>query len=330
MKGVSQRTEKTYLGWVKQIDRHFQHLNVEVPNLGKEHVLDFLIHLQNERQLRPSSVNQAVAALRALYRDHLGKDWTIWKDIKIKRDEPLPHLLTREEVARLLATFRDGRYRAYFTVVYLCGLRMSEALAIKPKHIDGERLTIRIVNGKGGKQREVPITRELLYRLRLFWKSHRNLEWLFPGMGREWKDSGLTLRQALGAHPYHMSRTSVQNAFQRAKTESGLMKRHEKLCIHTLRHSYATHMLEGGVSVRQLADYLGHSSLKPTMVYLHLTEISEEQARIALETLSMIPRQEKPKSRKTKQNQSHRPGPNRASESGPDDDDEPPLMPVAP
>jgi integrase/recombinase XerD len=249
-------------------------------------VLDFLVHCQVDRKLKGSTLNQAVCALRTLYRDHLGRDWDIWKQIKIVRDEPLPHLLTRGEITRLLRTFRDGRYRAYFTVVYQCGLRMSEALHIKPTDINRERLVIRITKGKGGKQREVPITAELHRRLQNFWKSHRNPHWLFPGTGRGWKSSGVSLRQALHACPKAMSKASVWQAIRVAKAECGLSRTHEKLCIHTLRHSYATHMLEGGASVRQVAAYLGHSSLKPVMGYLHLTEISEAKARTALATLA--------------------------------------------
>jgi integrase len=260
--------------------------DAQIPRLGKTKILDFLVHLQVDRKLRPSTLNQALCALRTLYRDHLGRDWDIWKKIKIRREEPLPHVLTREEVARLLGTFRDGRYRAYFTLVYQCGLRMSEALHIKPQHIDGERLVIRVVDGKGGKQREVPITAELLGRLRRFWASHRNREWLFPGTGRGWKSSGISLRQALHDCPHSMTKASVWAAIKVAKAECGLSRTHEKLCIHTLRHSYATHMLEAGTSVRQVAAYLGHGSLKPVMVYLHLTEISEQKARSALATLA--------------------------------------------
>ena len=257
-----------------------------LPKLQPPQVLDFLVHLQNERKLRPSTLNQAVCALRTLYRDHLGLQWDIWEKIAIPRDEPLPHVLTRDEVALLLGTFRDGRYRAYFTVVYQCGLRMSEALSIKPKHIDGERLVIRIVNGKGGKQREVPISPELLQRLRTFWAWHRNPEWLFPGPGRGWKSSGTTLREAMHNSRHAMTKASVWSAIKIAKAECGLERKHDKLCIHTLRHSYATHMLEAGASVRQVAAYLGHSSLKPVMVYLHLTEVSETKAREALRTLA--------------------------------------------
>lgn len=137
-------------------------------------MLDFLIHLQNERKLAPATLNQAVCGLRTLYRDHLGLDWDIWKKIHIKREEPLPHVLTRDEVALLLRTFRDGRYRAFFTVLYQCGLRISEALAIKPRDINGERLVIYIPKTKNHKAREVPITPKLLARLRRFYACHKN------------------------------------------------------------------------------------------------------------------------------------------------------------
>lgn len=255
--------------------------------LDKSAVLDFLIHLKDERKLSGSTLNQAVCALRTFYRDHLGHDWDIWKKIKIRRNEPLPHILSRDEVALLLRTFRKGHYRAFFTVVYQCGLRLSEALNIKVTDIDGERLVIRVPNGKGGKAREVPINPDLLLRLRNFWAGHRNPVWLFPGTGRGRKGRGLSLREALHACPKPMSKGGVWQAINVAKAECGLSRRHEKLCVHTLRHSYATHMLEGGASVRQVAAYLGHSTLKQVMVYLHLTEISEQQARAALATLPL-------------------------------------------
>lgn len=250
-------------------------------------MLDFLIHLQNDRKLEGSTVNQAVCALRTCYRDHLGHDWNIWKKIKIRRKKPLPHILSRDEVALLLRTFRRGHYRAYFTVVYQCGLRLSEALNIKVHDIDGKRLVIRVIKGKGDKSREVPISPDLLTRLRKFWSAHRNPVWLFPGTGRGWKGAGLTLREALHRGTKPMSKGGVWLAISVAKAECGLSRRHEKLCTHTLRHSYATHMLEGGASVRQVAAYLGHSTLKQVMDYLHLTEISEQKARVALATLPM-------------------------------------------
>lgn len=264
--------------------QHYPDQNL--PDLPPERVLDFLVHLQDQRKLRPSTLNQAVCGLRTLYRDHLGLDWDIWGKIHIKRDEPLPHVLTRAEVAKFLRTFRDGRYRAYCTVVYQCGLRLSEALAIKPQHINGERLVILIPHTKNRKAREVPITPRLLERLRIFWSSHRNPQWLFPAVGRGWKDSGLTLRQAMHRSPQAMAKAAVWQAIKITVAESGLSKKHAHISTHTLRHSYATHMLEGGASVRQVAAYLGHSSLKEVMRYLHLTEISESKGRDALATLA--------------------------------------------
>jgi integrase/recombinase XerD len=249
-------------------------------------VLDFLVHLQDERKLAPATVNQAVCGLRTLYRDHLGLDWDIWKKIHIKREEPLPHVLTRDEIALLLRTFRDGRYRAFFTVLYQCGLRISEGLAIKPRDINGERLVIYIPKSKNHKAREVPITPKLLARLRKFYACHKNPEWLFPGVGRGWNASDITLRQAMHRSAKPMNKSAVWSAIKVAKAECGLSKKHDILTPHTLRHSYGTHMLEGGASVRQVAAYLGHSTLKEVMRYLHLTEISESKGRDALETLA--------------------------------------------
>ncbi len=274
----------SYYGWVRQLGSHFP--DEELPALPPARVLDFLVHLQDERRLAPATLNQAVCAVRTLYRDHLGLDWDIWRKIHIKRDEPLPHVLTRDEVALFLRTFRDGRYRAFCTVVYQCGLRISEALAIKPKHINGERLVILIPKTKNHKAREVPITPKLLARLRKFYACHKNPEWLFPGVGRGWNASGITLRQAMHRSTAPMNKSAVWAAIKVAKAECGLSKKHDHLSTHTLRHSYGTHMLEGGASVRQVAAYLGHSTLKEVMRYLHLTEISESKGRDALETLA--------------------------------------------
>jgi integrase/recombinase XerD len=238
------------------------------------------------RGLAGSTVNQAVCGLRHLYNGHLGRGWDIWKNIKITREEPLPHFLARPEVELLLGTFRDARFRAFFTTVYHTGMRLGEATHIKPKHISGERNTILIPNAKNRKAREVPITPELRLRLRGFYCAHRNPEWLFPGLGRGWRRNNTSKRQALGACTQPMSNASVWAAIKVAAAECGLSKKHDKICTHTLRHSFATHMLDAGVSPRQVAAYLGHSSLKQTMVYLHLTEISEERARAALYTLA--------------------------------------------
>ena len=291
LRGLSARTVRSYLGWASQLGRHYP--EQELADLSRAEVLDFFVHLQSDRKLAGSSVNQALCALRCFYRDFLKRRWKVWNEVKIYREEPLPEVLTREEVSLLLDTFHNGLYRAYFTLVYQCGLRLSEALNVRPSDIQSQRLTIR-VKGKGGKLREVPISPDLLMRLRVFWRFHRNPDWLFPATGRGWKSSGRTRQQALHASSKPMSKASAWAAFKQAKTECGLFRKHPKMCIHTLRHSYATHLLEGGVHIRQLSTYLGHTTLKPTLVYLHLTEVSDAQAREALRTLVFPSDKKKP------------------------------------
>jgi integrase len=282
LKDLQPRSRKTYLNWLRQLARHCEPAAPE--DLRESEVLDFLIALRTERKLKDSTVNQAVCALRTFYRDHLEREWQGWNKIKIRRDQPLPNVMSREEVGKLLGAVRENRFRAIFTVMYHCGLRLSEATHVQPGHIDGKRRVLRVVNGKGGKSREVPVSDELLARLRCFWKAHRNEEWLFPGVGRRWKTSQFTKAQAMGRCKKPMSNASVQNAMKMTVLSLGWKRGGGKRSIscHTLRHCFATHLLDSGVSIRLVSQYLGHASLIPTMVYLHLTEVSESKARDVL------------------------------------------------
>lgn len=270
---------------MRQLAEHYpDHL---VPELGASQVQDFLIHRQDVRKLSGSTINQAKQALKRLFRDHLGRRWKIWDHIKPKRNQPLPYVISPQDIFILLDSFEDGRYRALFTLIYHCGLRLFEALAIRPRDIDRDRLILRVRRGKGGKAREIPISPEVHRRLQLFWKGHRNKQWLFPGAGRDWKRSTHSLREHLHQSEHSMTASTARLAFKQALASSGLLKRHERVIIHTLRHSYATHMLDEGVSLAQISEYLGHGSLRPTLVYLHLTERSETQAREALSQLPL-------------------------------------------
>lgn len=252
--------------------------------LKESEVLDFLIALRHEHKLTDSTVNQALCALRCFYRDHLEHDWKGWNKIKIRRDESLPNVLSVEEVARLLASVRQGRFRAVFTLMYHAGLRLSEATHLKPGHIDSSRRVLRVVGGKGNKDREIPISDELIARLRAFWCVHRNPEWLFPAPGRGWMSTGNPLAHAMGRATKPMSTSSVQSAMRATVLSLGWDKRHGRrpVSCHTLRHCFATHLLDANVSVKLVSEYLGHASLKPTLVYLHLTEVSESKVRDVL------------------------------------------------
>ena len=210
------------------------------------------------------------------FRDCAGLKWVLWEHFTIRRDLPLPVVLTRAEMRQLLRTVRSGRFRAVLLLIYHCGLRIGEAIAIKPSHIDAARGVLRIVNGKGGKMREVPISPTMVAKLRHYWSFHRNPDWLFPGVGRGWKERTRSLALAMGQARHPMSVASVQNALRMCLPASGVKK---NATCHTLRHSFATHLLEDGVSIRQVSTYLGHANLNSTLVYLHVTEISESRGR---------------------------------------------------
>lgn len=279
LRDLAPSTRRSYLSWVRRLKESVGRR--DIAKLREAEVLDFLIALRHEHGLRDSTVNQAACALRAFYRDHLGRSWKGWSKIKIRREEQLPNVLSRQEVERLLGAVRSGRFRAMFVLMYHCGLRLGEVIRLKPCHIDGSRRVLRVVGGKGLRDREVPLSDELLERLRAFWKQHRNREWMFPAPGRGWMAKGGGLAAALRRSEKHLSDSAVQAAMRATVLSLGWDKRSGRrpVTCHTLRHCYATHMLDAGVSVRLVSQYLGHRSLKPTLVYLHLTEVSESAAR---------------------------------------------------
>ena len=163
---------------------------------------------------------------------------------------------------------------AYFSLVYSCGLRLSEALNVKSADIDGKRRSIHIHQGKGAKDRVIPLPESTLRILREYWKSHRNPHWVFPALGRDSK-GGPTAERPVRA-------VTVQNALRRTVTRLGIKKR---VTTHTFRHSYATHMIEAGVPVRHVQECLGHSSLATVMIYLHITSHGKEDSRRRLNQL---------------------------------------------
>ncbi len=167
-------------------------------------------------------------------------------------------------------------------MIYQTGLRIREACRLELSDLSAQRGRIRVREGKGGKDRYVPLAPPMLEDLRRFWRRHQHRRWLFPGLQCPWKSlkEAPAARASKAAAP--MSESAVQNAFRLALAESGLKK---AATPHTLRHSYATHLLEEGVSLRLISQYLGHASLETTVIYTHLTALSESQAVAALERL---------------------------------------------
>ncbi len=279
-KALRARSKAEYTRQVRKLDAHYPKL--ALARIPERKVFDYLIHQRDHEKLRPSTLNQCVVALRMFYREFLGLDWRLWREFTIARDRPLPQVMSREETRMIFVSVRENRFKAPLAVIYHCGLRVSEAVRLRPSDIDSARGVVRILNGKGGKNREVPIAPEMIERLRAYWSFHRNPRWLFPGVGRGWKEHHRKLQVAMAASEEHMSVASLQMALKVVVAASGVKK---NVTPHTLRHSFATHLLEEGVSIRQVSEYLGHSSLTSTLIYLHLTEISDTRGRVAQSNL---------------------------------------------
>jgi integrase/recombinase XerD len=267
---------------------------------AEERVRDYFLYLIRDRGFAAQTLRQARAALTAFYVEMLGcTDWKIFATIKTKDAQKLPVVLSREEVRRLLGAVREPRYRVCLRLIYECGLRLSEGRHLQPRDIARDDLRLRVRLGKGAKDRYVPLSQPMIEELTWWWKQHRNQQWMFPGAGYDWK-SGLrpkedaqqatmALRMKFAKHP--LSESSLQTALRAARRDSGI-KHHAT--VHTLRHSYATHLLEEGVSIRYVSQYLGHANLEQTLVYTHLTNVSEAQTRAALARLSASTRLEVP------------------------------------
>ena len=259
-----------------------RHFECDPAGLSERQAADFLLMLRCERKYAPSSMAQTIVALRTFFRDHLGLDWVLWKTVKVRQSESLPWVLSCAEVAAVIGAARLKRFRVLFTLIYHCGLRLGEAIRIAPTDIDAKALRIHIRNAKGGKDRYVPVSPGMVAQLREFWRMHGNRQWMFPGLGRGWKGFKVTAQDAARKSDHHVSEAGVQIAFQRCVADSGIGKR---ATVHTLRHSYATHLLEAGIALPLISKYLGHSSIKTTVVYTHLTSVSEDRTRAALEIL---------------------------------------------
>jgi site-specific recombinase XerD len=267
--GLSQRTQEAYLRAVRQLAAHFR----QAPDqLAEKQLREYLLYLKNDKQFAPSSLIIAACGIKFFYTHTAPRDWKTLQKLRVPRAKTLPDVLTIDEVRRLIDAVRTPHNRTYFWTVYSLGLRLQEGLNLQVGDIDGARMLVHVHHGKGAKDRYVPLPLRTLTLLRQYWATHRHPLWLFPATGRDHQHAA----SATGP----MERSSVQGAMRRVVQELDFRK---AISIHTLRHSYATHLLEAGVNLRLIQQYLGHSSLQTTMVYLHLTSLGQEQARAAIE-----------------------------------------------
>ena len=184
------------------------------------------------------------------------------------------------ERAKVAKATRVPRFRTLFRLIYACGLRIGEAVTLEVRDLR-EPGRVHIREAKGNKERYVPLPPTMLAELRAFWRTHRHPRWIFPGVGRGWREQPEQLAQ-LSSAVEPMGVGSVQHCLRLARVAAGLP---QGTVVHTLRHSYATHLLEEGVSIRLISAYLGHSSLETTLIYTHLTAVNEGHARAAVARL---------------------------------------------
>lgn len=275
LRDLSDNTIDSYSNWLGQF---YARINAPIDKATASQVLEFIHYVVSESDFQPSTINQSFYSLRLYYRDFLKRkhlEWDIWDQFKIRRSKTIPTVLTQEEVQLLLSHVQKERYRIVFMTKYLCGLRVSEVVRIKPEHINSKRMVLQVIESKGKKSREVPLCSELYQALREHWKTHRNPEWLFPAQAGSMNNCKT-----------HILENSIRIVCRKAAEESGLKARHKNLTPHTLRHSYATHLLEQGACIRAVSAYLGHTSLETTMIYLHMTQVSEERARQVISGLA--------------------------------------------
>lgn len=272
LQGYKERTQKSYLRAVRQLE-NWCHQPAE--EIEEQQVRDYFLYCRNEMGWSASTMRIAYSGIKLFYTVTFPQEWETLKLLKMKRLSTPPTVLSMDEVRMVLGTARAPQIRAFLTTVYSCGLRLAEALALEVSDIDSERMMLRVRRGKGGKDRDVPLPHSTLEMLRVYWKTHRNPQLLFPALGRSGKE-GHTARRP-------MAQGSVQSALQRILKELPKIKKHAT--IHTLRHSYATHLLEAGVNIRQVQQYLGHASLVNTMIYLHVTDLGNDDATARINRL---------------------------------------------
>lgn len=262
--GMSDRTQECYTRAVRMLVDFYG----KTPDLITEtELVDYFLHRRNVSKWSGATMRICYSGIKFFFANVLQRNWHTLSLVYAKREQRLPNVLSIDEVRKILHTVRTPQNKAFLTVVYSCGLRLNEALHLEVGDIDAELMRIHVHRGKGAKDRYVPLPKPTLDLLRQYWKTHRNPVLIFPALGRDGKQ-GPTAN-------YPMKKTSVQGALRRVLTQLNIRK---KVSTHTLRHSYATHLLEAGVNIRRIQQYLGHSSFNTTLVYLHLTTQGHEQA----------------------------------------------------
>lgn len=282
LKDYRPATKKEYVRYIRKLAEHYQ---CDPATLTENQLRQYFLFLRQHKHYKRAAMKAAKFSLRCFFVEGVKvQGWSVFNEIRIAEPQVLPVVLSRSEVQSLLQCIIEPRFRTVLALMYHCGLRVGEAVRIEVRDIHGRgtppRLHVR--NGKGGKDRFVPLAPAMVEQLRHWWSTHRNQRFLFPSPGRGWADRSESLSQSMARSTGFMSVSSVQMAYRLARAASAV---NSASTTHSLRHSYATHLLEEGVSLLQISKYLGHESIETTVIYTHLTAISEAKTQAALALL---------------------------------------------
>jgi integrase/recombinase XerD len=261
-------TPATIEAYVRCVARFARHFRASPDLLGPEQVRAYLLHLLQERHVSLSYYKLTRCALRFFYRETLGRDDVPQSLAPVKQPRTLPVVLGPDELARFFAAITNLKHRALLMTAYAAGLRVSEVTRLRVQDIDSARMVIRVRHGKGQKDRYVMLSPRLLEVLRAYWKAARPGDFLFPGAAA---DRPLTTG-------------SVRKVCYRARRAAGLDKH---VTVHTLRHSFATHLLESGTDLRTIQVLLGHHSFSTTARYVHVATASLPSTRSPFDRLDL-------------------------------------------
>lgn len=258
LRGLSARTQQAYARAVWQLAQHYHR---SPDQLSDEDLRQYFLYLANEKKIARPTATIALCGIKFFYEQTLKQPWPTLRFVRPPREWKLPVVLSRKEVRQILALVRIPVYQVCLKTIYACGLRLSEGTHLQVADVDSARMLLHI-HGKGKQDRYVPLPKPTLQLLRAHWLTHRSPLWLFPAPTRH------GLAHSLTHNGGPLTRSSLQSAFRRAVQRTGIAKRAH---VHTLRHSYATHLLEAGFNLRVIQDHLGHRSPSTTAVYTHLT-----------------------------------------------------------
>jgi len=266
LRALSKVTYKTYYYRLRRLYNYYQK---PLSQLSLQELRQYFLYLINVKKSGREAIRNTRYAIRFYYVNCIGKMEYTLDFVKIKTHSKVPDVISGKEVRKIIKYVRIPDYKMCLELIYACGLRIGEVVKIRTSDIDGERKILTIRNGKGSKDRAVPLPENILLKLREYWKTHRNRKLLFPKRkSRDASFNRATTKETI-------AKRTIQTAMKSALQNSGLNK---KATPHTLRHCYATHLLEAGANIKAISKFLGHKSLRPTMIYLHLTNNAEEHS----------------------------------------------------